>query len=138
MTKKKSQFAAISQTVSQGDDVAKKIAAFTQGGRADRAVSTPAAAVIEPSTPSRGRGRPALTEETRRTILALRKEDVHQLEELALRWKRESDGLVSIKTTMVMRSLLAAALPLLTQLEGIEDEAHLRDQLHELLATNKS
>lgn len=129
MTRKKTQFAAISHAVTstQSQEAARKIAAFTQGGRADSALPA-----VAPAPSMKKRGRPALTEETKRTILALRKSDVQQLEELALRWKRQSDGLVSLKTTMVMRSLLATALPLLEGLEAVEDEAHLRQELSAL------
>ena len=124
-TKKKGTF-QLPPSVDVEDSVQAKIKAFTSGGRAEKAVE-----IVQVEEPVK-RGRPALTEETRRTIMALRKDDVQRVEELCLRWKRESDGLTSIKTTMVLRSLLAETILKLETLEGVEDEAHLREMMREL------
>ncbi len=129
MSKKKGMFKT-PQTLDQSAQA--KIAAFTSGGRAEH--TAPTTTTPTPAAPKKSkRGRPSLEEDTRRTVMALRKDDVQRVEELCLRWKRESDGLVSIKTTMVLRSLLAECLPKLERLEGIEDEAHLREMIRTLV-----
>ncbi len=112
------------------DDTAQaKINAFTSGGRAD---NQPVPPPVPEKTTSK-RGRPSLDEETKRTVMALRKDDIQRVEELCLRWKRESDAHVSIKITMVLRSLLAESIAALESLEAVEDESHLREMIQTLI-----
>lgn len=143
MNRKKGEFKlplpASPHTTTMTDE---KIAAWYGQGRAEATSAPSAAPVAAPTSVSshaetgsrQGPGRPALTEETRRTIVALRAEDVQQLEELCLRWKRERGGTGSVvKVTAVMRSLLAVLLPQLERMEGICDEGELREQLIALI-----
>lgn len=134
-TRKKGVFSPPPSSSNTATSIEEKLAQFERGGRAEVTPPAPlsSASPSPPPAATAGPGRPPLTEETRRTILALRKDDVHQLEELCLRWKKESDSMTSVKTTMVLRSMLAVMLPHLEELEAVESEEDLRTKLLTLL-----
>lgn len=129
-SKKKKAFSKPPQPTESSSELQERLSSFRAGGRAASAPSAPAPTQAPPTSK---RGRPALEEDTRRTTLALRRADIQSLEELALRWKRETDSDASVKVTAIVRSLVAVAMPILEGLSSIEDEASLREHLQALL-----
>ena len=87
----------------------------------------------EAAPEKRGPGRPASTEDRRRLQVFYSSKDLLDLQSFALRWAVDSGTHKPLKIAAILRPLLKAALPHLSEMEGVVDEDDLAERLAELL-----
>ena len=85
---------------------------------------------VEVPAPATSMGRPPLSEEVKRIQVGLRKADLKALDTVLYTWRQHGDS--KLNTTSTIRSVLATVLPILEQIEFVENEHELRSQLEEL------
>lgn len=125
---KKTNFGSVEAELSASEQRLKE---FEMGGRAQLASET-----VSPykGGPPSTASQVNLSEETRRMVIALRTHDLNRLEDVLLRWKRETGVSGGVKVTHMLRTLLSVALPLIEEMDAVRDEKELGLALKEALA----
>ena len=95
-----------------------------------------APAVVQPSTPKRGRGRPKNTKTTKAKTIHLYVDQLAKLNLERARWKLESgqtENSEALSNSAIIRILLEVFEPAFKDFEGIENEDHLREEILKII-----